>query len=421
MRYNKNILIEGEKEHILSLYRGDNNINSIDFVISDWVSPDDKYVIFLDNLIDVQNKKLLGNIWENFDNFKLFLKHSFEVSDKVPTIIKESVINNINKLLLTESTQDYSYLKPYVKELIREFDVMGGIKDFGHWGKEQLTTAITGATNFAKTVGSGAADFVKNIAKGDFNTAFDIIGKGVLYLMRSIRSFMYHPVGMVIDAIFVTLAPATVGVTEVLKWLPWLVIVMLDILEITNIVQPEEDLPIWMRFILLGVDVLGLVTTGAVSKGAKSVFKGLGLAGKSIEEGAQIIAKNPEAKSLIMKMLPAFEKLPSFFEKASIYLKNSKLGGFFSKAFSSLGSLITKATTELQKLIGVQGSKALKAGAMTTGLLYGVEKLAPKAISGVKGLFGVEDPSVQMATALQQSTDNLNKLSDDEIKDLNLF
>ena len=387
MGYNKNILIEGEKEHILSLYHGDNNINSIDFVISDWVSPDDKYVIFLDNLIDVQNKKLLGNIWENFDNFKLFLKHSFEVSDKVPTIIKESVINNINKLLLTESTQDYSYLKPYVKELIREFDVMGGIKDFGHWGKEQLTTAITGVTNFAKTVGSGAVDFVKSISKGDFSAALNIIGKGVLYLMRSIRGFMYHPVGMVIDAIFVVLAPATVGITEVLKWLPWLVIIILDILEITNIVQPEEDNPMWMRFVFLGIDVLGLV-----------------LAGKSIEEGAQIIAKNPKAKSLIMKMLPAFEKLPPFFEKASTFLKNSKLGSFFSKAFSSLGSLITKATTELQKLIGVQGSKALKTGTITTGLLYGVEKLAPSAVSGFKGLFGIEDPSVQMTKALQQST-----------------
>jgi hypothetical protein len=404
MGYNKNILIEGEKEHILSLYHGDNNINSIDFVISDWVSPDDKYVIFLDNLIDVQNKKLLGNIWENFDNFKLFLKHSFEVSDKVPTIIKESVINNINKLLLTESTQDYSYLKPYVKELIREFDVMGGIKDFGHWGEEQLTTAITGVTNFAKTVGSGAVDFVKSISKGDFSAALNIIGKGVLYLMRSIRGFMYHPVGMVIDAIFVVLAPATVGITEVIKWLPWLVIIILDILEITNIVQPEEDNPMWMRFVFLGIDVLGLVTTGVVSKGAKSVFTGLGLAGKSIEEGAQIIAKNPKAKSLIMKMLPAFEKLPPFFEKASIFLKNSKLGSFFSKAFSSLGSLITKATTELQKLIGVQGSKALKTGTITTGLLYGVEKSAPSVVSGFKGLFGIEDPSVQMTKALQQST-----------------
>ena len=123
--YKHNLITENERAGIISLYQN-NEIN--DFVISDWVSPDDKYVIFLDNLIDVQNKKLIGNIWENFDNFKLFLRHSFESSNKVSNIIKESIINDINNLVITESTQDYRFLKPYVKELIREFDIIGGIK-----------------------------------------------------------------------------------------------------------------------------------------------------------------------------------------------------------------------------------------------------------------------------------------------------
>jgi hypothetical protein len=372
--YKHNLITENERAGIISLYQN-NEIN--DFVISDWVSPDDKYVIFLDNLIDVQNKKLIGNIWENFDNFKLFLRHSFESSNKVSNIIKESIINDINNLVITESTQDYRFLKPYVKELIREyeFDIMGGIRDFTNWGKEQISSAVDGVTNFAKTVGSGAVNFVKSISQGDFAKAFDIIRKGLLYLMRSVRGFMYHPVGMVIDAIFVTLAPATVGITEVLKWLPWLVIVILDILEITNIVTPEEDLPTWMRFIFLGIDVLGLVTTGAVSKGAKSLFKGLGLAGKSVEEGAQIIAKNPEAKSLLQKMLNGIKNLPSWFARASPYLKNTKLGSFFSQAFGRLGEVIKTAVSQLQKLLGVKGTKALGAAATTTGILYGGEKL----------------------------------------------
>lgn len=377
--YKHNLITENERAGIISLYQN-NEIN--DFVISDWVSPDDKYVIFLDNLIDVQNKKLIGNIWENFDNFKLFLRHSFESSNKVSNIIKESIINDINNLVITESTQDYRFLKPYVKELIREFDIIGGIKDFANWGKEQISSAVSGVTNFAKTVGSGAVNFVKSIAKGDWSKALEIIGKGILYLMRSIRDFMYHPVGMVIDAIFVTLAPATVGITEVLKWLPWLVIVILDILEITNIVTPEEDMPMFMRFIFLGVDVLGLVTTGAVSKGAKSLFKGLGLAGKSIEEGAQIIAKNPEAKSLLKKMLNGIKNLPSYFEKASQYLKNTKLGSYFSQAFGKLGEVIKTAVLQLQKLLGVKTTKALGAAATTTGVLYGGEKVIKSFTGG---------------------------------------
>ena len=72
------------------------NVNTdSDVVITNWLSPDENYVIFLDELYDIKNKKLIGNIWENFDNFKFFLKHSFEVSKTVPQDIRESVLNNI--------------------------------------------------------------------------------------------------------------------------------------------------------------------------------------------------------------------------------------------------------------------------------------------------------------------------------------
>lgn len=382
--YKNLILNESDKHNILSQYNLENS--NTDYVISDWISPDDKYLIFLDNLIEIETKKLLGNIWENFDNFKLFLKHSFNVSKNVPQSIKEEVLENINKLVLTESTKNYNILKPYVKELIREFDILGGVKDFANWGKEQVSSAISGVTDFAKTVGSGAVNFVKSISQGDWSKAFDIIGKGIIYLMRKVRDFMYHPVGMIIDAIFVTLAPETVGITEVLKWLPWLVIVILDILEITNIVAPEEEMDMWMRFIFLGIDVLGLVSTGVVSKSAKALFEGLGLAGKSIEEGAQIIAKNPQAKSFISKMLSGIKELPSFFEKASQYLKNTKIGGFFSQAFGKLGKIIADATKQMEKLIGVKGTKALKVAGTTTGVLYGGEKIINKLAGGDQGV-----------------------------------
>jgi hypothetical protein len=70
-------------------------------VIAEWLSPDEKYCIFFDDLIDVENKTKIGNIWENFDNFKFFLKHSFEVATNIPQEIKESVLTSINSLLIT--------------------------------------------------------------------------------------------------------------------------------------------------------------------------------------------------------------------------------------------------------------------------------------------------------------------------------
>ena len=81
------IISESEKSQILNLH---SNLNNDDVIITDWLSPDEKYVIFLDELYDITNKRKLGNIWENFDNLKFFLQHSFNVSN-----FKEGVSSSI--------------------------------------------------------------------------------------------------------------------------------------------------------------------------------------------------------------------------------------------------------------------------------------------------------------------------------------
>ena len=70
------IITESERRRIKNLYE---TPTSLDFVISNWLSPDEKYVIFLDELYNIESKTKLGNIWENFDNFKFFIKHSFSL------------------------------------------------------------------------------------------------------------------------------------------------------------------------------------------------------------------------------------------------------------------------------------------------------------------------------------------------------
>ena len=80
-------------ENKLSLIENfvDTSASSECVVITDWVSPDNKYVILLDELYDLHSKKNLGDIWENFDNFKLFISHSFNVANNVPQQIKENI------------------------------------------------------------------------------------------------------------------------------------------------------------------------------------------------------------------------------------------------------------------------------------------------------------------------------------------
>ena len=78
------------------------------------------YLYFLNKeyFDDIKNKTKLGNIWENFDNFKFFIKHSFDVAKNIPIEIKESVNTSLKNLILTESTQDFSKLKPFIKEMV---------------------------------------------------------------------------------------------------------------------------------------------------------------------------------------------------------------------------------------------------------------------------------------------------------------
>ena len=86
-------------------------------VITDWVSPDNRFIILFDELYDLHTSEKLGDIWENFDNFKLFISHSFDVATNVPQQIKESVLNTVKSLVLTESMNDMSKLKPILKNV----------------------------------------------------------------------------------------------------------------------------------------------------------------------------------------------------------------------------------------------------------------------------------------------------------------
>ena len=74
---------EGEKDLIRRMHNNQKSYDvllkeSVGFVstvsesvvISDWASPDDKYLILFDTLYDLESRTNLGDIWENFDNFK---------------------------------------------------------------------------------------------------------------------------------------------------------------------------------------------------------------------------------------------------------------------------------------------------------------------------------------------------------------
>ena len=62
------VLTENEKKEILNKH----NIYKKDIIVKEALSLNENYVIFLDELYDVNEKKHLGNIWEDLNHFILF-------------------------------------------------------------------------------------------------------------------------------------------------------------------------------------------------------------------------------------------------------------------------------------------------------------------------------------------------------------
>jgi hypothetical protein len=364
----KLLITESEKKNILSLYN--NQIIDESVVFTDWLSPDEKYVIFLDELYDVENKTKLGNIWENFDNFKLFLKHSFDVSN-LPKQIKEDFNKSFDKVLITENIQNIIEIKNDFKQLMTE----GLWSSFKNWAVETGKSSWEGFKEFGKSVYKGTGDFFNKISKGQWKEAFSIIGKGVLYLFRKIRSAMYHPIGMILDAVLIATGIG-IGAQKVV----WGIIVALDVYEILT-GNYEEQLPIWQRLLFLGVDILGFVFAGAAAKAAKVPLEAAVGGLKTAEQVAAAASKSSWLKSILTKMKGALDSVPGMLKNTSNWLskKLPSAAKFINGIFSGLGKIITQLSEFLTKVFSStsKASKGVKAGlgtgALVAGLGTGVE------------------------------------------------
>jgi len=364
---NKLIINESEKSHILNLYGDINEGMTNDVVITDWLSPDEKYVVFLDELYDIQNKVKLGNIWEDYNTLKTFLHHTFSTS-KFSKQIKENAEKVLNNKLLLEGKQNLNELKSAVKILVNE----GLLNNFKNWVVKTGKSTVDGFVEFAKTAYKGSAELIDKISNGEWKEVFNLLKRGVLYLFRKVRSAMYHPVGLIIDAILVA-----TGIGKAVQWIPWAIIVSLDVYEMVS-GDYEENIPTWQRLLFFGIDILGLVTTGVAAKAAKTA-----VAGKNLTT----IAKSPIGKRLLTKIAESAEKAPEMLRKASKYLttKFSKGSTFISNILGKVGGLIESLVKSIKKVIGLPNkvltkvipgetklAKGTRAGVGTTALVSGI-------------------------------------------------
>lgn len=402
MLYNKLLISESDKTHILNLYGVSSVKDTI--VITEWLSPDEKYCVFLDELYDIQNKTKIGNIWENFDNFKFFLTHSFEVATNVPKQIKENVLNSLKSFVITESTQNMSTLKPYLKELLDE----GILKNVADWGKETVSSAVSGVSDFVKTSWDGLKKLGIAISEGDWNRIVDLIKKGALYVARQIRGALYHPIGIVLDAILMAS-----GVGVALKMLPWAIVVGLDVYEFMTGKYEDPELSTGWRLLFFATDIIGLVFAGASAKVAKNMVTGLITKyGKTSEAVSQAVKNSKKLTTFLETIQSSSSKVVGLMEKALVHLK-TKSPMFYKFLSGVMGGL----TTVLNKLINLIGSilkgagKVLSAPGKLTSKLGGGPKIAAAAntlvpVAGI-GVYGKHKED-QYSNALLSSLKNNN-------------
>lgn len=359
-------ITESEKRRILNLHQ--NHIIAESIVITDWVSPDNKYCIFLDDLYDIENKVKIGNIFENFDYFITFLKHCCEKAEYITENIRKKLFESINSYVLTESNQDISETKIYLKDIIKEWTANPFDKEF-YTGKNWSDAWEAGK----ETVQSGIESLKKtysNIKDGQWTEAFKIIGQGVLFLARKLRSLLYNPIGMVLDAILIA-----TGIGKGFQVAVWGIIVLLDIYELVSGNFEDKETSMGWRLFYLGIDIIGLVTAGAVAKSAKS---GVDIAVKSFgksEKGLELAIRNsPLVKNTAEKILKSSSGAGGVMQKVSTHLQKNapKIYNFFKPMFNLVSKFISKLVNFLGGILSLPGKA--------------IEKLAPASLKGTKSL-----------------------------------
>ena len=366
---NNLMLSESEKNRILNLHQNHLIVESI--VITDWLSPDEKYCIFLDDLYDINNKVKIGNVFENFDHFIFFLRHCYEKAEYLSEGLRKNLLESVNTFIITESNQDMSLIKPYIKNIIQEWTGNPFDKEF-YTGKN-WSDAWEGGKEKIKSGWEGLKKANSNIKDGQWAEAFKIIGKGVLYLTRKLRDLLYNPIGLVLDAILLA-----TGIGKVAQSIIWGIVVLLDIYEFVTGDFEDKNMAMGWRLFFFGTDILGLVTAGIAAKTAKSVAtKLMGSFGKS-EKGLQTALKNsPEMTKAAEQMLKSTSGASSTMQKVALHLqKNSpKIYSFFKVAFNGLNRFLKILIKTLSSVLNLPGKA--------------VEKILPTSLKGTKKLSGI--------------------------------
>lgn len=329
------------------------------YIFEDYMTIDGRYLILNDDLFDLKEQKELGNVF-SLKNLKTIFEN---ICVKDTPFIKEirDILNN-EKISLHE-----------IK--------IGLIK------QQKLLTEQEESNTLSNI------DF-QTTQKG---TPHNKVFTAILAIARKIKKLLWSVGGIVVDTFLIAS-----GIGKSVQWIPWAIVLALDVYQWASgdygtDIEFQNASPVW-KGLMIGFDVLGLTTAGAISKIGRKIFEPI-KALASEEQIARWIAKTPKAKVILQKIYNGISGVSTKLNSAARYLqKMPKMAQWFVKAVSLIpkflnwlvkllekllsapGKVAEKLGTKIQgaRLVGKDIGKGLKGAINVGGLMYGVERVGAK-------------------------------------------
>ena len=361
----RHIITENERNSIKSMYGL--NQKKRTYIFESCITVNGKYFIIQDEVFDIHEQKTIGNLWGSIDVFKTIFKNT-ELEDNDYTQIKESFLS----LPILESQQNLYGLR----DILLEFDFLQDT-----WLGRNFKNAGDNITDFVKTSYNGMKKFGLAISQGEWSNILTLLSKGVKYVLRKLKDAMYSSLGMIVDAVLISIGVG-VGMTKI----AWGLIVALDVYQLVSNDWPEDEIndPFWLKCLFLGFDILGFVTAGAAAKLAKNGVMPLKSIANSPSKVAQYLEKNPKIKGFITSMIEGMKKVPALLQElvTTLSTKFPKGASFIKSVFGGLKTISSRFTESLQKLLGKTSGRGVSTAVKTGGVVYGVEKVIHSLMGG---------------------------------------
>lgn len=354
------------------------------YIFESCVSINGEYIIFQDEVFSLKEQKTLGNIWSSMDLFKNIFE-SVNIDNKEYKVIKESILS----IPLMENKTNLFELR----DILLEFDFMQDT-----WLGKEFGKSVKGVKDFASKSYEGLKKFGVAVSQGQWTDIINLLGKGVKYIFRSLKSALFSTGGMIVDSMLIAM-----GIGKVAQFIPWAMVFGLDIYQWINN-DYEEETSTFMKVLDISFDIIGMISSGVVAQGARRLFGPIKSLGNNEKAIVKVVSETPAMKSYITTALNGIKKVPGYIRQAIAFLgsKFPKGASFLKSIMGGLSSVLSKITNVLERLVGKTLTKGLKAGTKMTGVLYGFHK-------GIEGVTNAMNPSSELSNVQKN---NMNTLKD---------